>query len=127
MTPLQKSEDVCAVLVMYDNWLEAFRALPVRNKGLVKYVVDWSMDTLDEAGYRGERITLKSENEPAIVSLKKAVAAARKGDTPLIETPVRESKANGAVEGRFAFSSVRCARSNINWNIGRACTATASD
>ena len=99
VTPLEKTEDMCAALVMYDNWMEALWALPVKNKGLVKHVVDWCVDTLGEAGYRGERITLNSDDGPAMVALKKAVAATRKGGTPLIDTPVRESNANGAVDG----------------------------
>ena len=84
MTPLEKSEDTCPVLILYDNWLEAFWALPVSNKGLVKYVVDWCVNILDQAGYCGERIALKSDDGISMVSLKKAVAAIREGRHPCL-------------------------------------------
>ena len=47
----------------------------------------------------GQRICLKSDGESSIVALKKrTIAAGRLGTTWLIESPVRESRANGACE-----------------------------
>ena len=88
MTPLEKSEGTCPVLIMYDNLLEAFWALPVSSKGVVKYAVDWCVNASEQAGYFSERLILKSDDDVSIVALKKAVAASRKGEIPLIETPV---------------------------------------
>ena len=43
-------------------------------------------------------MTLKRYQEPAIKALKAAVAARRVAQTTLVESPVRESQSNGAVE-----------------------------
>ena len=101
----EKSDFCCPILVVYDNVLEAIWALPVQAKGQSKQTVDWIVNKLDEAGYRAQQVTLKSDGEPAITALRKAVAAARIGVTPLIDSPVRESKANGAVEAAIKVFS----------------------
>ena len=49
--------------------------MPVERKGPVYWVVKWIVDKLDEVGYRGEAITDKSDQGPAILALKTAVAA----------------------------------------------------
>ena len=58
----------------------------------------WVAETIEEMGYGGTKAILKSDQEPATLSLKKAVAVARQAETCPIESPVRESKANGAME-----------------------------
>ena len=50
-------------------------------------MVKWIGDRLDEIGYRGVAITLKSDQEPTILALKKAVAAKRSGVTMPIDSP----------------------------------------
>ena len=60
--------------------------------------VDWLNAKLEFAGYSGMRITVKSDQEPSIVSLKKALAVKRGAETCLLESPLRVSKANGKVE-----------------------------
>ena len=64
----------------------------------MEWVVKWFVEKLDSIEYRGQAITLKSDQEPAIKALKMAVAAKRVGSTTPVESPVRESKSNGAVE-----------------------------
>ena len=86
------------VLIMWDDNHECLWALPVDKKGPVDWIVRWIVDKLDEIGYRGQAITLKSDQERSIVALKTAVAAGRVGTSTLIESPVRESQCNGAVE-----------------------------
>ena len=56
------------------------------------------MARLDEAGYRGEWVCLKSDGESSIVAMQKAVGEARVGRTGIIKFPVRGSQANGACE-----------------------------
>ena len=58
----------------------------------------WGCAKVEEAGFTGQRGAFKADQEEAIVAYKKAVAARRQGETPLIESPVRESKSNGAME-----------------------------
>ena len=43
-------------------------------------------------------MVLNSDQEPAMLSLKRAVAVTRRAETCPIESPVRESKATGAME-----------------------------
>ena len=43
-------------------------------------------------------MVLKSDQDPAMLSLKRTVAVTRRAETCPIESPVRESKANGAME-----------------------------
>ena len=90
------SEDECEgtapVMVMHDNRPRASWALGVASKELDKCIVGYVVGKLDFAGYRGQRVALKSDQDPAIVALKKAVAATRVGSSPLIASPARESK-----------------------------------
>ena len=43
-------------------------------------------------------VTIKSDQEPALIKLKQAIAVRRKAETPLLESPLRESQANGRIE-----------------------------
>ena len=81
LIPEEKEDGICPVLIMYDNIKEAFWALAVEEKGVSEIVVNWARDRLDDAGYRGVQITLKSDQVDSIVALKKAVAAKRMVET----------------------------------------------
>ena len=74
--------------------------LEVEEKGIANasVAVDWLEGKLDASGYHGVGIALKSDNEPSMLALKDAVALHRKGQTSLLESPVRESKSNAHVE-----------------------------
>ena len=97
-TAEEKDDNMGATLVMYDHKMKSLWAIQVEHKGAVDYVVKWCLNKFEESGYLGSRITLKSDQEPSMVALKDAIAAARVGDTAFIESPVRESKSNGAAE-----------------------------
>ena len=90
-------------------------------KGPVDWVVRWIVNKLDEVGYRGEAITLKSDQERSIVALKTAVAASRLGATTPIESPVRESQCNGAVEQavRRWQGQLRTLKGHFEANMGK--------
>ena len=70
----------------------------VRAKGVSESIVKYVKDILDQSGYEGEKLTFKTDQEPSIVALTRAVAAARTGETVPIESPVRASKSNGMME-----------------------------
>ena len=53
---------------------------------------------LRDAGYTGVGITLKSDGEERMKASKGRVALKRKCETSIIQSPVRESKSNGAME-----------------------------
>ena len=94
----EKESGISPILIVYDERKKALWVLPVESKGSVDIVVQWVCEKLDEAGYRGMPVTLRSDQEEAIVALKKAIAVKRKAETPMIESPIRESKSNGSVE-----------------------------
>ena len=90
MRQQDEGSDTYPVLIVFHNVLKAVWALPVQNKGAVPYAIKWLVGVLDTAGYRGEHLSLKSDQEPAIVGVKKAVAASMMGETFLIDSPVHE-------------------------------------
>ena len=53
---------------------------------------------LNQAGRRGRKGALKSDREESIIALKKAVAIDRQAETTSIESPAKDSRANGAIE-----------------------------
>ena len=94
-------------LVIYDDSKDAFWAVGVKSKAVTEQLVKHFKDILDQSGYEGEKITMKSDQEPSIVSLKRAVSAARTGETVPIESPVRSSKSNGRMENAIGVWQVR--------------------
>ena len=68
---------------------------------MTEQLVKYFKDILDQSGYVGEKITMKSDQEPSVVALKRGVAAARSGKTVPIESPVCES--NGRMEGAMGI------------------------
>ena len=65
-------------------------------------------------------MTLKSDQEPAMVQLKQAIAVRRKAETPMIESPVRESKANGTIERAIRKRQAQFRTIDITLNHGLA-------
>ena len=78
------------------------------------------MDKLDNVGYRREAITIKSDQEPAMLALRTAVAAKRIGTTTPIDSLVRELQCNGAAEQavRRWQGQLRAIRSHFDENMG---------
>ena len=92
-------DDMCPILVAYENTTKAIWAIAVDEKGADHVAVNWLADKFEHYGYSGTRITIKSDQERSIVTCKKGVALKRGGaPTALIESPIRESKSNGEVE-----------------------------
>ena len=72
MTAEDEEEDMRAILVIYDHAKLGLWTLPVEKKGVDENVVTWIVGKLEECGYTGTPIPLKSDQEPAMVSLKRA-------------------------------------------------------
>ena len=85
-------------LVLYDDDRDSCWAVGVDAKGAIGATVQYGIGTIEQSGYIGEKLILKSDQEPSIVALKNATAAARVGETVPIESPVRASKSNGMME-----------------------------
>ena len=88
----------CPVLMGSDHRSKAIWAMVVNEKGPTESAVKWLVSKLDQAGCRGTKVVLKSDQEESIVALKKAVAIKRQAQTVSIESPVRDSQANGNAE-----------------------------
>ena len=86
------------VLIMYDDCYDALWALQVERKGVLPEVVSWVLQKLEEAGYSGKHITLKSDQKENIMALKRAVMARRSAATTPVESRVRVSTTNAKVE-----------------------------
>ena len=89
--------------IVYDDRKGAFWAAGVRAEGDSEANVKYVKDILEQWGYEGMNLTFKTNQEPSIVALKRAVAAARTGETVPIESPVRASKGNGMMESAVGY------------------------
>ena len=67
-------------------------------KGPTDSAVKWLTGKIAQAGCRGIKVVLKSDQEESILALKKAVAIERQAPTVNIESPVRDSQANVKAE-----------------------------
>ena len=94
----EEQKSMLPMLVVYDDDKEALWTLPAGQKGPNEQSVKWSIDRLEDSGYIGKAITVKSDQEEAIIALRRAISAARIGDTVPINSPVRCSKSNGKME-----------------------------
>ena len=84
MTAEDVGEHMCSVLVGYDNDSHGMWALAVDAKGATRPAVQWVKGKIDEAGCLGAPVTLRSDQEEAIMALKKAVAIYRQADTVML-------------------------------------------
>ena len=85
-------------LIVFDNASEALYALAVPDKACHAWVVEYVYKIVDELGYGGTRIALKSDNAKELMEIRRHVSAKRSAPTVPLHSPVRESKGNGAVE-----------------------------
>ena len=89
MTAEDAGEEMQPTLVVFDDDKESFWALGVEQRGATEGIVKYVAGILDQSGYQGQKLTMKSDQEPSILALKKAVAAERFGETVPIVSPVR--------------------------------------
>ena len=90
--------DMQPALILYDDDKDSFWAVGIDAKGATEAMVQYGVGTIEQSGYIGEKLTFKSDQEPSIVALKNATAAARVGETVPIESTARASKSNGTME-----------------------------
>ena len=98
MVPEESEEGMDAILVAYDDKKMGLWAMAVESKGPTESSVKWMSKKIEDSGYNGVPITLKSDQGADIMQLKKAVSIKRESETSMVESPVRVSKANGQVE-----------------------------
>ena len=71
MVPEESEEGMDAILVGYDDKKKGLWAMSVEAKGPVQSSVDWLSSKIENSGYNGVSITLKSDQGTDIVQLKK--------------------------------------------------------
>ena len=77
---------------------KAVLAMASNMKGPADSAVKWRTGKIDQAACRGVKVVLKSNQEESIIVPKKAAAVKRQAPTVNIESPVRDSHANGNPE-----------------------------
>ena len=85
-------------LIVYDNDTESIYAVATQSKSIKPWIASYVTHVIAELGYKGIKIAFKSDNARDLVNLRDAVAVARTAPTVPLHAPVRESKANGAME-----------------------------
>ena len=76
------------VLVVHDDKTQAMWALAVRAKGSAPEVAAWVVQKIEEAGYRGMPISIKTDQEESIMALKRSIAVRRVSRTAMAESKV---------------------------------------
>ena len=107
------------VLVGYDHRSKGVWAMAVDHKGPTDSSVKWITRKIDESGNAGTKVVIRSDQEESIIALKKAVTIRRQAETVLIESPVRDSRANGSAERtvRSWAAQVRTLRHHLETRI----------
>ena len=72
--------------------------MAVESKGPTDSSIEWLSSKIENSGYNGVKVSLKSDQGADIMLLKKAVSIKRSAETTMVESPVRVSKANGQIE-----------------------------
>ena len=98
MVPEEAEEGTDAILVGFDDKQKGLWAMSVEAKGPTDSSTALLSGKVEDSGYNGVSITMKSDQGADIVLLKKAVSIKRQAETTMVESPVRASKANGQIE-----------------------------
>ena len=89
--------DSMPVLVAKDDETKAFAAHVVFQKGNVEWVADRVVEDLEKFGHSA-KVCVKTDQEPALMDLVKAVKYKRKGETIVENSKVYDSQSNGTAE-----------------------------
>ena len=87
-----------AIVCTYDNGTDSIHTYATRRKGAVMWLPHAVKRDLEALGYGGCRIGLKSDQENAIMAVKRSIADTREAPTSMLESPARESQCNGKME-----------------------------
>ena len=81
--------------------------------------MQWLVNKIDEAGCKGVKVVIRSDQEEAIVALKKAIAIKRRAETVMIESLVLDSRVHGAAERavRTWAGQVRTVRHHLEYRL----------
>ena len=110
-------------LVIVDAKRKNMQVTATGKTGDVAWVAKKIAEDVANWGYGSTPVILFSDNEPAIIGLKKAVAARRDKETQLMETIEGDSQANGVAERavRTMEGQIRTMKAALeSMEIGRA-------
>ena len=85
-------------LIIFDDHSESLFAVALASKEYEDWLAEYVKSVIDELGYAGVRIVMKHDNAKELVRLRREVTARRSAPTVPMDSPVKESKCNGAVE-----------------------------
>ena len=85
-------------LILVDSETEAIFAIAVPDKAPRPWIVEYVVGILNDLGYVGMKIAIKHDQAAELRELRRQISVRRSVPTVPIDVPVRESKANGAVE-----------------------------
>ena len=107
-------------LIIYDDHSEALFAVAVPSKEYQDWFAEPLKSIIDELGYSGVRVALKSDNAKELVRLRTEIAARRSAPSVPLESPVAESKCNGAIEKavRTWQGQFRTLKDHLEYEIG---------
>ena len=86
------------ILGTYDNGTDTIKVYNTKRKGVVAWLPRAIGSDLEALGYGGCRVSIKTDQEKAVMAVKRAVAEERSAPTAMLESPVRESQCNGKME-----------------------------
>ena len=100
-------KETITILVVKDRGTRAIRAAVLRQKGIaLDESAECAVDFIKGFGYKG-RVLLKTDNEPALISLRAEVARRLEENAAApIAPPAHEHQSNGAVENGVKFVKV---------------------
>ena len=109
------------VLLGYGHRSRGIWVMVVDHKGATTLSIAWMESKLNQAGCRGTKVVLRSDQEESIIALTKAVAIKRQAETMQNESPVRDSRVNGAIERtiRTWDAQVRTLRHHLEYRLGK--------
>ena len=112
------SEGILPCLVVKCHKTGRYWANVVPAKGPDLFAVEWLKSCINETGFK--EISLKSDNEPAILSLKAKVKEELRMTIHLVESPVEDHQANGFIEVavREVKRQVRAVLSDLQERLG---------
>ena len=121
------------IFVMVDDKTGAVFARACGSKGMGEsgqraWLAKSIVDELETWGYGGAELILKSDQETAIVSMLKAIAALRSGKSIMEHSAVGESASNGRIEeaGKRIREYTRTMLDQIEYRVGEELKAEAT-
>ena len=76
----------------YGNGTDAIMAYTVKKKGVSNRLPHAMSKDIEQFGYGGMKISMKSDQEKSFMSVKNAFAECRSMPTSMLESPAKESK-----------------------------------